>query len=226
LGGAVFPPFNASQDCQGKTLHPGDSCHMFFDYAPTTTGTFSSTSSGSWNGQPFNITLTGEGIAPVDTTPPVLSLPSTIVVDATGPAGIAVTFAVSATDDIDPRPTVVCTPSSGSVFPIGTTTVNCTASDASGNTATGSFAVQVKGAPAQLADLAVAVKGVGPGKSLERKVSVAQRLVASGEIRTACPALTGFESEVQAQSGKSIPDARATDLIADAGRIKSVLACG
>jgi hypothetical protein len=40
-----------------------------------------------------------------------------------------------------PATTVACVPPSGSAFPPGTTTVNCTATDASGNTATCSFAV-------------------------------------------------------------------------------------
>jgi hypothetical protein len=40
-----------------------------------------------------------------------------------------------------PGATFVCAPASGSCFPIGTTTVTCTATDAAGNTATCSFAV-------------------------------------------------------------------------------------
>ena len=40
-----------------------------------------------------------------------------------------------------PGATVVCSPASGSCFPIGSTPVTCTAMDASGNTATCSFAV-------------------------------------------------------------------------------------
>jgi len=39
---------------------------------------------------------------------------------------------------------VVCTPPSGSSFPVGTTTVTCTATDASGNTATCGFNIVVK----------------------------------------------------------------------------------
>jgi HYR domain len=40
------------------------------------------------------------------------------------------------------RPTVACTPASGS-FPVGSTTVTCTATDQSGNVATGTFVVHV-----------------------------------------------------------------------------------
>ena len=43
------------------------------------------------------------------------------------------TFSVTADDVCDGARPVTCTPASGSSFPIGVTTVNCTASDTSGN---------------------------------------------------------------------------------------------
>ncbi len=79
----------------------------------------------------------------VDTTPPVLNLPAPISMPATSPSGAAVTFTATATDAIDPNPNVSCTPASGATFPVGVTTVNCTARDASNNQATGSFTVTV-----------------------------------------------------------------------------------
>jgi X-Pro dipeptidyl-peptidase len=48
-----------------------------------------------------------------------------------------------ATDTQDPSPTVTCAPPSGSMFAIGTTVVTCTATDANGNTSTGTFDVVV-----------------------------------------------------------------------------------
>ncbi|MFA6575460.1 MAG: HYR domain-containing protein [Nocardioides sp.] len=99
-------------------------------------------------------------VVPPDTTPPVLDLPADITVDATGPTGAVVAYTVSATDDTDPSPTVGCVPASGSTFPIGTTTVDCTATDEAGNSDTGSFDVTV--AP------------VTAGLSLEKSVDVAQ----------------------------------------------------
>ena len=59
-----------------------------------------------------------------------------------GESGVAVEYDVIAYDR-DPYPTVACTPESGSYFPVGSTTVTCTATDRSGNVATGSFAVHV-----------------------------------------------------------------------------------
>jgi hypothetical protein len=79
----------------------------------------------------------------VDATPPTLTLPSDITKILTGRSGAPVTFSVTATDLMDPSPSVACSPKSGSTFPVGTTTVTCTATDASGNTAKGTFHVSV-----------------------------------------------------------------------------------
>jgi hypothetical protein len=78
-----------------------------------------------------------------DTTPPVLTLPSDITVITVGMSGATVTYSVSATDLVDGSITPICTPASGSTFPLGVTTVNCTATDAHGNVANGSFKVTV-----------------------------------------------------------------------------------
>ena len=76
-----------------------------------------------------------------------------MTVDATGPGGKSVTYTASATDDRDPAPGLVCSPASGARFPIGTTTVTCTATDAAGNPGVGHFAVNVRSAGEQIAEL-------------------------------------------------------------------------
>jgi hypothetical protein len=78
-----------------------------------------------------------------DTTPPVLKLPGVVTAFATTKKGAKVSYTVTATDNIDPRPTVKCTPPSGSQFPLGKTPVTCTATDASGNASQGTFIVKV-----------------------------------------------------------------------------------
>jgi predicted extracellular nuclease len=79
-----------------------------------------------------------------DTTPPVLSLPSNIVAEATSSAGAAVAFTATALDDVSGSVPVSFSPASGSTFPIGTTTVTATATDAAGNTSTGTFTITVR----------------------------------------------------------------------------------
>jgi hypothetical protein len=86
----------------------------------------------------FTLTVTS-----CDTVPPVLSLPGDLTVAATSASGASVSFTATATDAVDGPVPVTCTPASGSLFALGTTTVSCSASDHSGNTATGSFTVTV-----------------------------------------------------------------------------------
>jgi len=88
----------------------------------------------------FNI---GGTELPPDTTPPNLFLPADLTVQQDSAAGATVFYSAGASDDRDPSPLVLCTPPSGSTFPIGTTTVFCRATDASGNVASGSFQVTV-----------------------------------------------------------------------------------
>ncbi len=79
-----------------------------------------------------------------DTTPPVLTLPANITAEATSASGAAVNYTATATDNVDGAVAVTCAPPSGSTFALTTTTVNCSASDSSGNTANGSFTVTVQ----------------------------------------------------------------------------------
>ena len=92
--------------------------------------------------------LTDEGsfdITVVDSTAPSLAgMPADRSLTSGDPAGATVPFlAPTATDVVDPAPAVQCLPASGSQFPIGSTTVTCTATDGSGNHASASFSVVV-----------------------------------------------------------------------------------
>jgi len=82
----------------------------------------------------------------LDSVPPVISCPPSVTSpDRLGsPQGKRVTFSVTATDDFDPAPRIECVPPSGSFFPVGTTTVTCTATDAKGNQSTCQFPVIVQ----------------------------------------------------------------------------------
>ncbi|HEV3472840.1 MAG TPA: DUF5011 domain-containing protein, partial [Actinomycetota bacterium] len=96
-----------------------------------------------------NAIITGNAIAGpaprnwCDSNAPALDLPAPTTAEATGPAGAAVSYHVIAKDDIDPSPSVVCTPASGASFALGTTSVACTASDYVGNSSSGNFNVTV-----------------------------------------------------------------------------------
>jgi len=80
----------------------------------------------------------------VDTTAPVVTVPSSpLVVEATSAAGAVVTFTLSAQDIVDGMVAVTPTHASGSVFPLGPTTVTATAKDKHGNSASKDFVVEV-----------------------------------------------------------------------------------
>ena len=79
-----------------------------------------------------------------DTTPPVIAGTPAVQVDAAGSGGAVVTYVQpTAVDLVDGPVPVSCSPASGSLFPVGSTTVSCTASDSRGNTAAATFAVTV-----------------------------------------------------------------------------------
>jgi putative hemolysin len=84
------------------------------------------------------------GIVLPDTTAPVVTVSQDMTVEATGPAGRVVAFTAMATDPPNPNPTVTCLPVSGSPFPLGATTVTCSATDTAGNTGTSTFTITVQ----------------------------------------------------------------------------------
>jgi HYR domain len=95
-------------------------------------------SHGNTGSASFNVT-----VHLVDTTAPVITVPSDISTTTPDPAGAAVSYSASANDNLDGPITPSCTPASGAVFPVGTTTVTCTAKDAHGNTSQATFKVTV-----------------------------------------------------------------------------------
>lgn len=80
----------------------------------------------------------------VDTTAPVVTVPSDIIKEATSAAGAAATFAASASDEVDGSVTTTCDPASGSTFALGATTVICSAIDQAGNVGIDNFTITVQ----------------------------------------------------------------------------------
>ena len=79
-----------------------------------------------------------------DQTAPIITCPANITVTTpVGSCTAVVNFTVTATDNCAGAVTIVSSPASGTVFPIGTTTVTSTATDACGNSSTCTFTVTV-----------------------------------------------------------------------------------
>jgi len=73
--------------------------------------------------------------------PPVIQCPGNLIVECALPSGKQVGFNVPASSPCDPNVVVQCQPPSGSVFPIGATAVNCTATDTAGSRSECGFSV-------------------------------------------------------------------------------------
>ena len=88
----------------------------------------------------------------VDSKPPVMSVPAALSLESPDGGAIAVNFSASATDIVSGSVNVSCTPAAGSTFTVGTHSVNCSASDAAGNSSAESFAVVVSYEPVATTD--------------------------------------------------------------------------
>jgi hypothetical protein len=143
VDGAITPVCTVGSD----TVASGDT----FPLGTTTVSCTATDSEGNIGTGSFDITVE-------DTTAPVLDLPADITEEATAANGAAVTYTATATDTVDGAITPVCTVgpdtvASGDTFPLGTTTVSCTATDAAGNIGTGSFDITVEDTTAPVLDL-------------------------------------------------------------------------
>jgi hypothetical protein len=80
--------------------------------------------------------------------PVLLNVPGDMTLDATNAAGIVVNYTLPTSKDlIDGDRPVSCSPASGSTFPVGTTTVDCTSTDLNSpapNVTHGKFTVKVR----------------------------------------------------------------------------------
>ncbi|HWP42880.1 MAG TPA: HYR domain-containing protein, partial [Blastocatellia bacterium] len=141
----AYPDPEATQECETVVCNPPSG--SVFPVGTTTvqcTGTAAGGGGdGDGDGEPqsicsFNITVR-------DTEPPQITCPQDLVVSTTGTTCTAEANYVlaSATDNCE-GVTVICLPPSGLILPVGTQTVNCTATDAAGNTSSCSFTITVR----------------------------------------------------------------------------------
>ena len=69
------------------------------------------------------------------------------------------------------------------------------------------------------------VQGVGPGTSLNDKVTAIQGYIAGNQTAKACAAIVAFKNEVKAQTGKKIAAATAAALQHEADRLAASVGC-
>jgi len=162
-----------------------------------------------------------------DTTPPVLTVPPSIIANATQPGGTTVAYTATATDDQCGPAVLVCAPQSGSLFPIATTQVACSATDGAGKTSQASFSLTVRGAPEQIVALLEKLRHMTFSASHKASLTALLQFLLSrpngGPI--ACETLRGFIRLIEQAPSRHIPQDLAVDLVNDATRIRAVLGC-
>ncbi|NUR32406.1 MAG: HYR domain-containing protein [Gemmatimonadaceae bacterium] len=166
----------------------------------------------------------------VDTQAPTISAPTPITVDATSPAGAVVTVPAPNATDVVGVALATCGSGAPSTFPIGTTNVTCTASDAAGNVSTATTTVTVRGAPEQIANLIQATTGLAlsPTQTAQLVSALQTALDDPRNLPRACRALDGYIALVRLASRGTQPAIsmdQAAKLITDATRIEAVLGC-
>jgi hypothetical protein len=174
----------------------------------------------------FNVTVNDP--PPPDTDLGLTGTPADITVKS-GPNGTSVTYTPpTAVDEDSPLPPVTCDHPSGSVFPVGTTTVTCTVTDTDDtpSSVSVSFNVTVSGPPqgigAQLKQLEAAVSG---DKSLREKVERAEGDLVRHDTRGVCRELDNFVDAIGEQHHPKMTKAAAAALIAGVQRIEAALGC-
>ncbi len=163
--------------------------------------------SGNLGSSSFKVTVQ-------DTSAPVLALPADQTVEATSGSGATATYTASASDLVDGAIAPSCTPASGATFPLGTTTINCSATDAAGNAASGSFSITVQDttAPA-ISNLPgnLTLEATGPsGASATWPAPIASDVV-DGPVSVACTSASGLVSGNTFPLGSTTISCSATD---------------
>ncbi len=168
------------------------------------------------DGKPATKNLGGWGNA-CDNTPPVVTVPGNMTAEATSAAGAVVSFNATATDETSPaNPAVTCLPASGSTFALGTTTVNCSATDDHGNTGINSFTITVQDTtpPTITLPAAVSVPQMLPGGAVVTYGSAsATDAVGPANPTVTCTPASGFTFTV----GTTAVDCSAKDTAGNTG---------
>ena len=192
----------------------------------TTTLTYSATDAHGNTGSAQQV------VTVIDNTQPVISCPANITLDPSCPTGAIATFAnATATDNCGVQSVVrTAGPASGSVFPIGTTTVTFTATDIYNNTSSCSFTVTVKTPQQTVQDLINEVTAsslTGTQKNgLLAKLNAALQGINNGQTNVACNKLSDFVNNVQTLiSHGDISAAQGNSWILRANKVRNTIGC-
>jgi hypothetical protein len=164
-----------------------------------------------------------------DRVAPVVTFGGTLEVDAESPEGGWVTLAVSAVDELDGPVPAWCDHNEGGLFPIGTHSITCYASDLTGNTGSSTVEVRVLGAADQIDNLRGVLGGLplpgGHMRSLDGTLAKAGGALALGDVQATCDLMLRFERDLGGLPQKKLSGEQDAELQGDAERIRAVAPC-
>jgi hypothetical protein len=166
-GFSVEFEFSAEDDCDDSPMLSCDYESGDVFYIGETVVTCTATdASGNTSQCSFTVTV-------VEAEPPVITCPADITTECTGDGSAVVEFEVTVESECDTNVVAVCDPPSGSTFPLGETTVNCSATDRFGNTVECSFKVYVEDTtPPEIESISVSRDYLWPPNHRMHDVSV------------------------------------------------------
>ncbi|MEO8909971.1 MAG: HYR domain-containing protein [Gemmatimonadaceae bacterium] len=176
----------------------------------------------------LNVNTATQAVTVLDVSPPTIEVPSAMMLNATMPAGAVAVFSPSAEDNVGVS-SLSCSPASGSVFPIGETSVTCTAADAAGNQSSASFVVTVLAASEQIANLITQLSAMnlpnGDANPLLAQLRTAYRSPGSNDPHVSCIKMNDFIAMMGGQDSDGIRADTRFQIIEDSRRIVAVLGC-
>ena len=167
-------------------------------------------------------------VIPGDTTPPTITVPATGVRRCDDAVRSARQLLGARRRRHRPCTGARLYPASGAEFPMLSTTVNCTATDESGNDSTASFTVIVRDADGQLADTAALIQSWNLGKTgrtLLSRIDTIRRSLAAGKKAQACTNLNSLLADITAFTNKGLTPTQANELRTRVVRIRAVVGC-
>jgi hypothetical protein len=214
---------SASDNCPNVTVRgersDGQALGNAYPVGVTTIKWTATDAAGNYSSATQTITVT-------DNEAPHLAVPNDFEVNATSPGGATVAFAdmLRATDNVGVV-SVVCTPASGSVFPIGYSDIECVARDAAGNSTSGKFGVEVLSANEQIMNLIEYVQSLRLSNGVENPlVNQLKNAAKDNTVAQQCTKMDDFVHMVSVKNG-SLSLEQSTSMIREARRIQAVLGC-
>ena len=165
----------------------------------------------------------------IDNFTPTIICPSNITVSAVSPTGTVV-FYTAPTVIGGCGTTVTSTPSSGSLFGIGNTTVTCTAADPHGLTNSCTFNVRVKTASESITDAETLIQNLGLDSRLSKKLIRQLKSIATladrGRTRSACKQLVSlFRTAERELNADHLTVNQTIQITTPLGQVFTVLGC-